>query len=104
MGYGIAYDEFVAQDSQDYNIMQHFDVMASLSDDAKKSGGILFIHCEAGVNRSGTLCLAYHIKSTGTPMLESAYHCKKQRGRICTNQSFQVQLAKFVFQNGLPCR
>ena len=28
--------------------------------EAAATGGRLFVHCEAGVNRSGTLCIAYH--------------------------------------------
>merc|ERR1712046_230705 len=95
---GIDYNEFVSQDCQEYDMLQHYDTLASLADAAAAAGGRLFAHCEAGVNRSGTLCLAYHIKRTGIPMLESAKTCKERRGRICTNQAFQLQLTKFVLE------
>merc|ERR1711879_744762 len=77
---GIAYSEFVSEDTQEYNIMTHYSLMADLADATAKAGGCLFAHCEAGVNRSGTLCLAYHAVTSGMPLVESARYCKSQRG------------------------
>eukprot|EP00411_Alexandrium_monilatum_P112984 CAMPEP_0175684808 /NCGR_PEP_ID=MMETSP0097-20121207/27028_1 /TAXON_ID=311494 /ORGANISM="Alexandrium monilatum, Strain CCMP3105" /LENGTH=309 /DNA_ID=CAMNT_0016991749 /DNA_START=14 /DNA_END=940 /DNA_ORIENTATION=+ len=74
--YGIQYSEFLSEDVQGYDIMQHYPMLAALADDVLNSGGRLFIHCEAGVNRSGTLCLAYHAATTGMPLLMSARQCK----------------------------
>mmetsp|Transcript_4340 Transcript_4340/g.9351 ORF Transcript_4340/g.9351 Transcript_4340/m.9351 type:complete len:190 (-) Transcript_4340:141-710(-) len=100
---GIKYTEFVAQDEQGYNIMQHYDLLASLANEVASTHGRLFIHCEAGVNRSGTLCLAYHVANSGMPLLESARHCKERRGRICTNTAkFQLQVFGFAKRNKLP--
>eukprot|EP00930_Biecheleria_cincta_P022953 TRINITY_DN16650_c0_g1_i1.p1 TRINITY_DN16650_c0_g1~~TRINITY_DN16650_c0_g1_i1.p1 ORF type:complete len:201 (+),score=30.90 TRINITY_DN16650_c0_g1_i1:26-604(+) len=98
----IAYAEFVAQDEQGYNIMQHYDLLKNLADAAAANSGRLFIHCEAGVNRSGTLCLAYHLAHSGMSLLDSAKHCKARRGRICTNVAFQMQLFDFARRHKLP--
>lgn len=99
---GIGYTEFVSEDAQGYNIMQHYDQLATLADEAAAAKGRLFVHCEAGVNRSGSLCVAYHTVTSGMPLLDSARHCKARRGRICTNKSFQRQVWKFVEARGLP--
>lgn len=97
---GIKYSEIVCQDTQEYDIMQHYDHVAELADAAAAADppGVLFVHCYAGVNRSGTLCLAYHMLHTGTPLLQSAKLCKECRGRICTNTGFQLQLFDFARQ------
>mmetsp|Transcript_88672 Transcript_88672/g.228690 ORF Transcript_88672/g.228690 Transcript_88672/m.228690 type:complete len:197 (+) Transcript_88672:49-639(+) len=102
--FGIAYSEFVSEDSQAYNIMQHYETLANLAEEVAAAKGRLFVHCEAGVNRSGTLCLAYHAVTSGTPLLQSAQHCKATRGRICTNSAFQLQLFSFARERGLPLR
>ena len=41
--------------------------------------GKLFVHCEAGVNRSGALCLAYHLSSSQMGLVDSAKHCPLAR-------------------------
>eukprot|EP00440_Ansanella_granifera_P018160 gb/GFBE01019723.1/.p1 GENE.gb/GFBE01019723.1/~~gb/GFBE01019723.1/.p1 ORF type:complete len:193 (+),score=43.31 gb/GFBE01019723.1/:1-579(+) len=99
---GIEYSEFVARDEQGYDIMQHFELLATLAGAAAANKGRLFVHCEAGVNRSGTLCLAYHVANSGMTLLDSARHCKERRGRICTNAAFQMQLFEFARRRGLP--
>ncbi|CAJ1355293.1 unnamed protein product [Effrenium voratum] len=98
--FGIGYTEFVAQDEQGYNIMQHYDLLAGLANSVAAEKGRLFVHCEAGVNRSGSLCVAYHAAGSGN-LLESARHCKAQRGRICTNPAFQLQVFNFARQQKL---
>lgn len=100
---GIAYSEIVCKDTQDYDIMQHFEEVAELADAAAVATppGRLFVHCYAGVNRSGTLCIAYHAVRTGTPLLQSARYCKERRGRICTNAGFQLQLFDFACKRQL---
>merc|ERR1712129_42508 len=76
---GLAYTEIVCHDTQEYDILQHYDKMAELADVAAAATpqGKLFVHCFAGVNRSGTLCIAYHMVTTCTPLLPSAKHCKE---------------------------
>ncbi|CAK9114679.1 unnamed protein product [Durusdinium trenchii] len=100
--FGIEYSEFVAQDEQGYNIMQHYDLLANLANAVAEKKGRLFVHCEAGVNRSGSLCLAYHAATSGMTLLESAQHCKARRGRICTNPAFQLQVFGFARKHQLP--
>merc|ERR1712136_164752 len=81
-----------------------YDQFNALADEVGRQGGCLFVHCEAGVNRSGTLSVAYHVSRSGMSLLDSARHCKKQRGRICTNADFQVQLFRFALSRNLPLK
>eukprot|EP00434_Breviolum_minutum_P012027 symbB.v1.2.010604.t1/scaffold686.1/size316167/23 len=97
----MGYSEFVAQDEQGYNIMKHYDLLADLASAVAEKKGRLFIHCEAGVNRSGALCLAYHLATSGMGLLGSAKHRKVSRGRICTNPAFQMQVFGFARQRKL---
>mmetsp|Transcript_146204 Transcript_146204/g.379899 ORF Transcript_146204/g.379899 Transcript_146204/m.379899 type:complete len:207 (+) Transcript_146204:177-797(+) len=101
---GIRYSQIKSEDTQEYDIMQHFAEFAELADEAAAAGGRVFVHCFAGVNRSGTLCVAYHAVHTGMPLLDSARYCKQRRGRICTNSGFQVQLFNFARKRSLPLR
>merc|ERR1712187_891873 len=39
--YGIEYSEFIAEDTQGYNIMQHYETLASLADSVVETGGRL---------------------------------------------------------------
>jgi len=99
---GIEYSEFEAYDSKGYKILQHYYKMAAIADAVAMAKGRLLVHCEAGVNRSGTLCLAYYAAHTGQSLLASARFCKAQRGRICTNPAFQVQIFQFAQSHRLP--
>ena len=96
------YKEFAAEDCKDYDVMQHFEEMLNFVNEAKAQGGKVFIHCEAGVNRSGSLCIAYAMVDQKMPLLASAMHCKERRGRICTNKAFQFQLFQYARAHGLP--
>ncbi|CAK9004042.1 unnamed protein product [Durusdinium trenchii] len=82
--------------------VQHYDLLANLANAVAEKKGRLFVHCEAGVNRSGSLCLAYHAATSGMTLLESAQHCKARRGRICTNPAFQLQVFGFARKHQLP--
>mmetsp|Transcript_10595 Transcript_10595/g.30290 ORF Transcript_10595/g.30290 Transcript_10595/m.30290 type:complete len:246 (+) Transcript_10595:82-819(+) len=97
---GIQYSEIISEDTQAYDIMQHFAEVEQVADEVARADppGRLLVHCFAGVNRSGTLCLAYHMVKSGMSLLESARHCKAARGRICTNTAFQQQLFRFARQ------
>eukprot|EP00435_Cladocopium_sp_Y103_P001213 s1202_g1.t1 len=89
--FGMGYSEFVAQD----------DLLAELAGTVAEKKGRLFVHCEAGVNRSGALCLAYHLSSSQMGLVDSAKHCKARRGRICTNPAFQMQVFGFARKRNL---
>jgi protein-tyrosine phosphatase len=56
----------------------------------------VYVHCQAGMNRSATLAAAYVIDRFGTPLSSVIDSMGKQRPCIMTNPSFQRQLAEFA--------
>ena len=56
----------------------------------------VYVHCQAGMNRSATLAAAYVVKRFGVPLSNVIENMGKQRPCIMTNPSFQRQLAEFA--------
>ena len=56
----------------------------------------IYIHCQAGMNRSATLGAAYVIKTFRVPFVPFMQRMIQQRPCIMTNPSFQLQLVSFV--------
>lgn len=68
---------------------------SSAADQVKQSGGKVLVHCEAGISRSPTICMAY-IMRTQRLRLEAAFDIVKQRRRVISpNFSFMNQLQQF---------
>jgi Dual specificity phosphatase, catalytic domain len=66
---------------------------------ARAAGGThskVFVHCEAGINRSGTIVAAAMMYFAKVPMLQAIRQLKRQRGTIMTNATFQEQLVDFA--------
>lgn len=98
----IVYEEFPAEDRPGYELFGHFGAMEEFVEEARSSGGRVLVHCYRGVNRSGALCIAYHMLHTPSSLLDSAFFCKQQRQRICTNPSFQLQLLELALALNWP--
>jgi protein-tyrosine phosphatase len=103
-GPSITYTEWPCEDAEHYDIMQHYDEFAKIADDVASGDtkGLLLVHCAGGINRSGTLRIAYYAMYMGLPFIQCTKTCKKLRGRICTNPEFQKQLFRFALQRQLP--
>ncbi|MBN3317498.1 DUS2 phosphatase, partial [Atractosteus spatula] len=61
----------------------------------KESGGRVLVHCQAGISRSATICLAYLIVSRRVRLDEAFAFVKQRRGVISPNLSFMGQLLQF---------
>lgn len=71
------------------------DVPFFLLDNVKQSGGKVLVHCEAGISRSPTICMAY-IMRTQQLRLDAAFDIIKQRRDVVSpNFSFMGQLLQF---------
>jgi len=104
------YLELWQDDFSDYCALQDFDAVWALS---TRGGGPCLLHCEQGVNRSGCLAVAVHMKYLAETakghlppeeMLRRSWRCVAEcRGssRLLTNPSFQRQLLLFA---RLGCR
>lgn len=70
----------------------------SRADSVKNSGGRVLVHCQAGISRSATICLAYLIQSRRVRLDEAFDFVKQRRGVISPNFSFMGQLLQFETQ------
>ncbi|XP_034043929.1 dual specificity protein phosphatase 5 [Thalassophryne amazonica] len=83
------------EDSHMADISSHFQEAIDFIDDVKQSGGKVLVHCEAGISRSPTICMAY-IMRTQQLQLDAAFDIIKQRRAIISpNFSFMGQLLQF---------
>jgi protein-tyrosine phosphatase len=56
----------------------------------------VYVHCQAGMNRSAALAIAYVHRRFGIPMMKLIESTVRQRPCILTNTSFQRQLVEFA--------
>ena len=65
------------------------------TDSVKQSGGRVLVHCQAGISRSATICLAY-LMHTQRVKLDEAFDFVKQRRQVISpNLAFMGQLLQF---------
>ena len=79
-------------------IAKHYDAFETamdtyLRDPACKN---VYVHCQAGMNRSATLVMAYVVKRFRVQLQYLVNHVARQRPCIMTNPHFQDYLVKFA--------
>ncbi|XP_051550852.1 dual specificity protein phosphatase 5-like [Myxocyprinus asiaticus] len=83
------------EDSHTADISSHFQEAIDFIECVKEEGGKVLVHCEAGISRSPTICMAYIMK-TQQLQLEQAFDIIRQRRAIISpNFSFMGQLLQF---------
>ncbi|XP_078253049.1 dual specificity protein phosphatase 4 [Rhinoraja longicauda] len=86
------------EDNQKTDISFWFMEAIEYIDSVKKVDGRILVHCQAGISRSATICLAY-LMMTKRVRLEEAFEFVKQRRSIISpNFSFMGQLLQFETQ------
>ena len=70
-------------------------VCLSASLQESKAGGVVLVHCVAGISRSASLCLAYLMKYHRMSLKDAYNHIKDKRPQIRPNVSFVKQLMDF---------
>lgn len=63
------------------------------TEEAKRIGGRVLVHCVAGVSRSATMVVGYLMHSTGASLNEAMRFVRKRRF-IEPNEGFMMQLAE----------
>lgn len=77
-------------------------ILSPLTDSVKQSGGRVLVHCQAGISRSATICLAY-LMHTQRVKLDEAFNFVKQRRQVISpNLAFMGQLLQF--ETDVLCR
>ncbi|XP_048846863.1 dual specificity protein phosphatase 2 [Brienomyrus brachyistius] len=83
------------EDSLAADIRARFPEAICFIDSVKESGGRVLVHCQAGISRSATICLAYLIHSRRVCLNEAFDFVKKRRQVISPNLAFMGQLMQF---------
>ena len=62
----------------------------------RSGSGVVYVHCQAGMNRSGSLALAYVCKNFHLPFEDVLLAVKKQRPVLLQNLVFMNQVREFI--------
>ncbi|KAM4611956.1 dual specificity protein phosphatase 5 [Polymixia lowei] len=83
------------EDNHMADISSHFQEAIEFIDHVKQSGGKVLVHCEAGISRSPTICVAYIMRTQRLQLNEAFDIIKQRRSLISPNFSFMGQLLQF---------
>lgn len=96
------YMELDALDNPSYPIIRaHYRRAKTFIDGARESGGRALVHCELGVNRSATLCVAYSMELEQMSLLRAVRQLQIDRPNILCNEGFRRQLVEFAREMNL---
>ncbi|KAG5281323.1 hypothetical protein AALO_G00069960 [Alosa alosa] len=101
----LTYKTLRVEDSLAADIRILFPEAIQFIDSVKESGGRVLVHCQAGISRSATICLAYLINARRVSLDEAFDFVKRRRQVISPNLAFMGQLLQFetdVNQTGTP--
>ncbi|KAL2079569.1 hypothetical protein ACEWY4_025313 [Coilia grayii] len=85
-------------DSPSTPMIDHFDEVADKIHCVAEQRGRTLVHCNAGVSRSSTLCLAYLMKYRDMSLVEAHSLVKACRPLIRPNSGFWKQLIDYEFK------
>lgn len=83
------------EDSHTADISSHFQEAIDFIDCVREKGGKVLVHCEAGVSRSPTICMAYLMKTKQLHLKEAFEFIKQRRSVISPNFGFMGQLLQY---------
>ncbi|XP_061449096.1 dual specificity protein phosphatase 2 [Rhineura floridana] len=89
------YKSIPVEDNHMAEISVWFQEAINFIDSVKNGGGRVLVHCQAGISRSATICLAYLIQSRRVRLEEAFDFVKQRRGVISPNFGFMGQLLQF---------
>uniref|UniRef100_A0A8D0GV69 Dual specificity protein phosphatase n=1 Tax=Sphenodon punctatus TaxID=8508 RepID=A0A8D0GV69_SPHPU len=92
------YKSIPVEDNHKADISSWFNEAIDFIDAVKNDGGRVFVHCQAGISRSATICLAYLMRTNRVKLDEAFEFVKQRRSIISPNFSFMGQLLQFESQ------
>ncbi|XP_020824822.1 dual specificity protein phosphatase 1 [Phascolarctos cinereus] len=92
------YKSIPVEDNHKADISSWFNEAIDFIDSIKNAGGRVFVHCQAGISRSATICLAYLMRANRVKLDEAFEFVKQRRSIISPNFSFMGQLLQFESQ------
>ena len=86
-----------AYDGVQYNILDWYpEFEKTMHEFLRQGSGVVYVHCQAGMNRSGFLALAYTCKNLGMEFDSLVSSVKKQRPCILQNPVYMNQVKEFI--------
>ncbi|KAG9339325.1 hypothetical protein JZ751_023881 [Albula glossodonta] len=92
------YKSIPVEDNHKADISSWFNEAIEFIDSVRNAGGRVFVHCQAGISRSATICLAYLMRTNRVRLDEAFEFVKQRRSIISPNFSFMGQLLQFESQ------
>ncbi|XP_030649978.1 dual specificity protein phosphatase 1 [Chanos chanos] len=92
------YKSIPVEDNHKADISSWFNEAIEFIDSVRNKGGRVFVHCQAGISRSATICLAYLMRTNRVKLEEAFEFVKQRRSIISPNFSFMGQLLQFESQ------
>ncbi|KAL6059966.1 non-specific serine/threonine protein kinase [Balamuthia mandrillaris] len=91
----LKYKVVPAEDTDGYNISQHFDECKQFIDSALDASQRVLVHCVQGRSRSGSIVLAYLMASRGMTYDDALRFAQEKRPTIKPNPHFEQQLREY---------
>lgn len=85
-------------DAVSTNLSDWFERAIEFIEENRLNDGSTIVHCQAGISRSATICLAYLMKTRGLNMDEAFDFLKARRSCVGPNFGFLGQLKLFEMQ------
>ncbi|EGC28639.1 hypothetical protein DICPUDRAFT_100077 [Dictyostelium purpureum] len=95
------YKKLWLNDSPNEDISKVFEDVISFIENARKSNGKVFIHCQMGVSRSSCLCMLWIMKITRCSLEEASDLVKIIRPVSRPNVGFQLSLLNWAIKEGI---
>ncbi|XP_023249894.1 dual specificity protein phosphatase 18-like [Seriola lalandi dorsalis] len=95
---GVEYIHIPVADSPVTPLGDHFDEVADKIKLVAERGGRTLVHCNAGVSRSASLCMAYLMKHRGVTLLEAHRGVRTCRPIVRPNNGFWKQLIRYEME------
>uniref|UniRef100_K7F617 Dual specificity phosphatase 4 n=1 Tax=Pelodiscus sinensis TaxID=13735 RepID=K7F617_PELSI len=92
------YKSIPVEDNHKADISSWFMEAIEYIDSVKGCHGRVLVHCQAGISRSATICLAYLMMKRRVKLEEAFEFVKQRRSIISPNFSFMGQLLQFESQ------
>lgn len=95
------YFGFTSEDDEKYPIMDHFEDVFKFIESAREANGKCLIHCIAGINRSGSLAVAYVMSYMNIGPISAVQLVFDARGILLTNDTFIQRLVKLASEKNM---
>ncbi|KAL4604859.1 dual specificity protein phosphatase 18-like [Arapaima gigas] len=92
---GLEYMWVPVADCPEEPLSAHFDAVAQRIHAVASRSGRTLLHCNAGVSRSGALCLAYLVRYQGMTLAEAHSWARTRRPMVRPNPGFWRQLIEY---------